>query len=176
MDPENGFLLSFLGFTCGVGLCEEATKAIPIVRALLGTSEVPLRRALLLGLSSGVGFGVAEGVTYCSDFYNGLYGADTYVLRFVSCVALHAMWSASSAMALVEQRKKLQGLQKALDMLVFFVQRAFVPMVLHGLYDTLLKQGQSLFALGVAVVTFAWFAFQYERAVRRLSPAEAALT
>jgi len=27
-DPENGFLLSFLGFTIGVGLCEEFTKAM----------------------------------------------------------------------------------------------------------------------------------------------------
>jgi RsiW-degrading membrane proteinase PrsW (M82 family) len=31
LDPENGFALSFLGFTCGVGLCEELTKILPVV-------------------------------------------------------------------------------------------------------------------------------------------------
>jgi len=30
-DPDSNFLLSFLGFTCGVGLCEEVTKALPVI-------------------------------------------------------------------------------------------------------------------------------------------------
>ena len=30
-DPNNGFFLSFVGFTMGVGLCEEVTKAIPLL-------------------------------------------------------------------------------------------------------------------------------------------------
>jgi RsiW-degrading membrane proteinase PrsW (M82 family) len=30
-DPSNGFLLSFIGFTFGVGLCEEFTKAMPVI-------------------------------------------------------------------------------------------------------------------------------------------------
>ena len=33
-DPENGFLLSMIGFTVGVGLCEELTKVLPAVGVL----------------------------------------------------------------------------------------------------------------------------------------------
>ena len=45
-----------------------------------------------------------------------------------------------------------------------------VPMVLHGLYDTLLKKEFELWALLVGVATFAWFALQVEMA--RSSDAE----
>ena len=30
-NPENGFVLSLLGFTFGVGLCEELVKAAPLL-------------------------------------------------------------------------------------------------------------------------------------------------
>jgi hypothetical protein len=38
-----------------------------------------------------------------------------------------------------------------------------VPMVLHGLYDTLLKKEMDALALVVAVVSFGWLAYQIER-------------
>ena len=39
-----------------------------------------------------------------------------------------------------------------------------VPMVLHGLYDTLLKKDMNAYALLVGLVSFAWFAWQVESA------------
>jgi hypothetical protein len=39
-----------------------------------------------------------------------------------------------------------------------------VPMILHGLYDTLLKSDLDLWALAAGAATFAWFAFQVEKA------------
>jgi len=39
-----------------------------------------------------------------------------------------------------------------------------VPMVLHGLYDTLLKRGETLqngMALAVAIASFGWLAFKW---------------
>jgi hypothetical protein len=30
-NPENGFILSFLGLTFGVGLCKQVAKAIPLL-------------------------------------------------------------------------------------------------------------------------------------------------
>ena len=39
-----------------------------------------------------------------------------------------------------------------------------VPMVLHGLYDTLLKKDMNVWALVVAVVSFGWLVVQIERA------------
>src|SRR5262245_32152117 len=43
LDPENGFLLSFFGFTFGVGLCEEICKALPIIMEFrrLSTLDCP---------------------------------------------------------------------------------------------------------------------------------------
>ena len=38
-----------------------------------------------------------------------------------------------------------------------------VPMILHGLYDTLLKKEMSAIALGVAVLSFLFLAFQISR-------------
>jgi hypothetical protein len=45
-----------------------------------------------------------------------------------------------------------------------------VPMILHGLYDTLLKKGLEPWALVVGLATFVWFAIQVETA--RSSDAE----
>jgi len=39
-----------------------------------------------------------------------------------------------------------------------------IPMVMHGLYDTLLKKDHEFYALITAVVSFAWFAWQVESA------------
>src|SRR4029079_18410008 len=50
LDPDNGFLLSFLGFTCGVGLCEELCKALPIVVYLHSAKETNWQGACLIGL------------------------------------------------------------------------------------------------------------------------------
>jgi hypothetical protein len=41
-----------------------------------------------------------------------------------------------------------------------------VPMVLHGLYDTLLKKDHSGWALATAVVSFVWLIYQIEGARR----------
>ncbi len=46
-----------------------------------------------------------------------------------------------------------------------------VPMILHGLYDTLLKKDLEVWALVVGAASFAWFALQVEMA--RSSDADA---
>ena len=45
-----------------------------------------------------VGLGLAEGIIYSSDFYYGIATADAYVVRFISCVALHAFGGAATAL------------------------------------------------------------------------------
>ena len=50
---------------------------------------------------------------------------------------------------------------------VFTLRMLAVPMVLHGLYDTLLKKDMNVSALGIAVVTFGWLAIQIEMARSR---------
>lgn len=173
LDSNNGFVESLLGFTCGVGFCEELTKALPLLwvvraRAWDNTrgawaSTLDARALCVLGLASGVGFGVSEGITYSSDYYNGIEGPAMYLVRFVSCVGLHAIWAASAGLVLWRKRDTVQG-QIDASFLAPLVSVLLVPMVLHGLYDTLLKQNRATWALAVAAASFAWLAICLERA------------
>jgi RsiW-degrading membrane proteinase PrsW (M82 family) len=166
LDPDNGFLLSFFGFTCGVGFCEELCKAAPVLmqyrrRSTLATLD--WRGACLWGLASGVGFGVSEGITYSSDHYNGVSTWGIYIVRFVSCVALHAMWSGSVAILIHRNRAWFEGDMEWSDWFMPLAKILGVAMVLHGLYDTMLKREMNVAALIVAIISFAWLAWLVER-------------
>jgi RsiW-degrading membrane proteinase PrsW (M82 family) len=162
MDPNTNFMLSFLGFTLGVGLCEELCKALPIIWYYRKCETMSWRGACRWGLASGVGFGVAEGIMYAGDFYNGLQTESIYLVRFVSCVALHAIWSASAGITLYKCQNMIQGDVDWTMMALGILRILAVPMILHGLYDTLLKKDIFEFALAVAVISFAWLAWQIE--------------
>ncbi|HJZ90623.1 MAG TPA: PrsW family glutamic-type intramembrane protease [Gemmataceae bacterium] len=108
LDPENGFLVSFLGFTAGVGLCEEVCKAVPVLWHLRRRPDESWRGAFLWRLASGAGFGIAEGLIYSANYYNGITGSGHYVVRFVSSVALHAVWTGSVAITAQQRPDWLQ--------------------------------------------------------------------
>ena len=61
LDPNNGFLASFFGFTFGVGLCEEVCKAFLLLVHFKGKGSLNYEGAFAWGLACGVGFGVSEG-------------------------------------------------------------------------------------------------------------------
>ncbi len=162
-DGQTGFGLSFLGFTCGVGLCEELCKALPIAFYLGASRQTGWRTACLIGLASGIGFGVSEGIMYSSDYYNGIAGGLTYLVRFASCVTLHAVWASSVALLMYNNQDYLPG-QSDVDfgwdtVLSFVVFYLGIAMVLHGLYDTLLKQELQVAALAVAAASFGWWSW-----------------
>jgi RsiW-degrading membrane proteinase PrsW (M82 family) len=168
LDPETNFFVSCFGFTFGVGLCEEIVKALPLLVHYRDhqTSFLSWRAACLVGLISGVGFGVSEGITYSSDFYNGVVGGETYLVRFVSCVALHAAWSGAAGIFIYKHQNLLQGAESIWGVMGDAVALVSVPMVLHGLYDTLLKKDYHVLALLTAVASFVWLAWQIESARR----------
>lgn len=163
-DPDSNLLLSFVGFTCGVGLCEELCKALPLLSYFRRDVTMGWRNAVVWGLASGIGFGVAEGIMYSSRYYNGIASLDTYIVRFVSCVALHAIWTASVGITTWRRQESIQGDLDWLNYSLAVLQIVAVPMVLHGLYDTLLKKDLELWALAVGAASFAWFALQVETA------------
>jgi RsiW-degrading membrane proteinase PrsW (M82 family) len=163
-DPDSNFVVSALGFTFGVGLCEEFTKAIPIFFYFKRDAKLGWRGACLWGLASGIGFGVSEGIMYSARDYNGICGVDIYLVRFVSCVALHAMWSASVGIAIARNVEDYEAVEDGAGFGVFLLRVMAVPMVLHGLYDTLLKQDMSAGALLIALLSFAWLAVHIEMA------------
>jgi tetratricopeptide (TPR) repeat protein len=158
LDPDSGFIESFIGFTFGVGLCEELVKLIPVVwlveKASIKEEKLHLSEILLVGLASGVGFGVAEGIMYSAQFYNGIHGWDVYWVRFVTCVALHSTWTG----IVVLIRWLFISIEKQSDMEFFIPLLAiFSAIILHGLYDTLLKKGEDFLAFVVAIITFVVF-------------------
>lgn len=169
-DGSTGFVLSFMGFTCGVGLCEELCKALPVA-IYLGTVRRPDWRATcLVGLASGIGFGVSEGIMYSADYYNGIAPGLTYLVRFASCVALHAVWASSVALLMYGNQDYVpftsMGDFEWSDIVNFILFYLAIAMVLHGLYDTLLKQNLALGALAIAAASFVWWAWlmQQQRA------------
>jgi RsiW-degrading membrane proteinase PrsW (M82 family) len=173
-DGDTGFLLSFLGFTCGVGLCEEITKALPLlyrIKPIPGEEDPTWNGMLLWGLASGVGFGIAEGIMYSGRYYNGVESANIYYVRFLSCVALHAMWAGANGIAIYRRQSDLLDADNNWVYFGRLILIVLVPMILHGLYDTLLKQDHDAVALLIAALTFAWLMFQIERLHRTESPA-----
>jgi RsiW-degrading membrane proteinase PrsW (M82 family) len=156
LDPDTNWLLSFLGFTLGVGFCEELCKAIPLVFYFKTMDRTKWRGACLVGLATGIGFGVSEGIHYSGEFYNGIATGLTYLVRFLSCVALHALWSSGVAL-LMFQNQDYVDLESPAEWAFFVKDYLLVAMLLHGLYDTLLKKEQELAALGVAIATYVWW-------------------
>lgn len=160
LDPENAFVLSLLGFTLGVGFCEELTKVLPVWWRARGSDRLDPRGIVALGFASGVGFGVSEGVTYSQDMYNGIEPVLIYVVRFVSCVGLHAVWAATAGLTLYRRVDVVAAEGGFVGKVVTLMGVLAVPMLLHGLYDTALKRDLNLLALATAVVSFGWFFWQ----------------
>jgi RsiW-degrading membrane proteinase PrsW (M82 family) len=171
-DPTAGFWLSLLGFTFGVGLCEELTKAMPVLFHFRGGGRLDFRGASMWGLASGIGFGIAEGIMYSSHYYNGFSTGGIYLVRFVSCVGLHAIWGAAVAIMVYRRRDWITRDWEWGDMAATLLYVLAVPMVLHGLYDTLLKKDMHGPALLAALASFAWLVLLTEWTRRQESAAQ----
>jgi RsiW-degrading membrane proteinase PrsW (M82 family) len=163
IDPGNGFFLSFIGYTFGVGFCEEVVKALPLLWYYRAPNGQSWRGAFIWGLASGAGFGIAEGVMYSANYYNGVSGPGIYAVRFISCVALHALWTGSVGITLNQHQKLVQEDISWYEYFFRLYAIVGVPMVLHGLYDTMLKKDMNTWALLVAVASFLFLAFQVSR-------------
>jgi RsiW-degrading membrane proteinase PrsW (M82 family) len=167
LDPSSSFIGSFLGFTFGVGFCEEACKALPVIWNVKTRASLDWRAAFLWGLLSGVGFGVSEGITYAANYYNGIDSGGIYLVRFISCVALHGTWSAAAAVSIYRRQNLIQDAENLFNFLIGLLVVIAVPMLLHGLYDTLLKKDMTGGALIIAILSVAYLAFEVESIHRK---------
>src|SRR5262249_54838152 len=122
------------------------------------------RQAGTRGFASGVGFGIAEAIMYAGDYYNGISPAGIYIVRFVSCVALHGIWTAAVGLFLHKHQHLLQGDLEWHELIVRILFLVSVPMILHGFYDTLLKKDMAGLALIPAIVSFGWLVWCVEKA------------
>lgn len=161
LDDTSNFTISLFGYILGVGLFEELAKLLPVIwRMRRGLMR--WRAACLWGLASGAGFGVAEGIFYSEQFYNGISTIEMYFVRFASCVALHAIWSASAALSLCAHSRAVVDPQDKAVMAFTILRAIAVPAVLHGIYDVVLQYHYDIAALVVALMSFGWLASQIE--------------
>lgn len=174
-SPFSSPLLTFIGYTFGVGLLEELVKALPVI-FLLTTGRIHhWRAACLVGLASGIGFGVSEGIWYHESVYNQPafdfatfqfvatepVGFTTYLGRFVTCTGSHAILAAIGALILYRRFRDGRGLNP-----IEVLWALFGVMCLHGLYNSFLSYDHPLAAIGVDVVQFLWLVALVESMAR----------
>ena len=162
LDPNANFFVSAFGFMVGVGLLEEAIKAIPLLWYTNSVGNLSWRAMILWGLASGIGFGVSEGISYSVHFYNGILGPDIYVMRFVSCVALHAIWSASVAVFIYQQRELVEAAVTPWEWINAAFTVVIVSTFLHGLYDTMMKKELVIGGIFIGIMSVGVLALQIE--------------
>ena len=155
LSPDAPFGPSLLGFVLGVGVCEEITKCIPVLWKLRH-EYIGWREACLIGMASGAGFGVSEGIYYCSNYYNGIVGLETYLVRFASSCGLHVMLSGACGILIFRKQKHLAEWRDPFDWMLTMTAIMLVPIFLHGLFDTLLKKQWDGAALACWIACFVW--------------------
>src|SRR5262245_21629395 len=161
LEDTRHFTISVIGYILGVGLFEELAKLVPVLwRTRRGPQR--WRAACLWGLASGAGFGVAEGIFYSEEFYNGVAELDSYFVRFLSCVALHAIWTASASLSVCANSRTIADPQDKAVFAVTILRAIAVPAILHGVYDAVLQYHFEVAALVTALISFGWLACQIE--------------
>jgi RsiW-degrading membrane proteinase PrsW (M82 family) len=160
LHPNAPFGPSLLGFVFGVGVCEEIIKCIPVLWVLHKRSGlVGWRECCLIGMASGAGFGISEGIHYCANYYNGLVGLDIYLVRFLSSCGIHVVLSGACGIMIFRKQKHLSDWLDPWDWVMTMTAIMLAPIFLHGLFDALLKQKMDAAAVGVWVASFALLAW-----------------
>jgi RsiW-degrading membrane proteinase PrsW (M82 family) len=91
-------------------------------------------------MASGAGFGISEALLYSFRYYNGIEPADIYIVRFTSSVALHTLLSGACAMMIQRKQEHLVEDLDPINWTMTLMAIILVPILLHGLFDTLAKK------------------------------------
>ncbi|HVJ81432.1 MAG TPA: PrsW family glutamic-type intramembrane protease, partial [Planctomycetia bacterium] len=159
-DPTVGFFPRLFGHVFGVGLPEEFVKLLPLlIYVRRATKELDWRSLRTWGVCSGAGFGIAEGISYSANLYNGIMPGDVYLIRFISCVAFHGVLTGCAALMLYNNAGAFEDVE-VYDLVMNFLLIAGISMSLHGLYNALSGCGNVAGDVGAFAVTLAgvgWF-------------------
>lgn len=166
LDADAGLFVLMIAFTFGVALGEEFCKLLPVLWHFRRRGTLDVRGAAVWGLASGVGFGVSEGISYSTTFYNGLSTLGIYLVRFISCTALHAVWTGSAAVLVARYGDDIRAARRGgtLPGGAFLLGTG---VLLHAFYNSFLAREAFVSAILVSVASFAWFFWVYESACRR---------
>jgi RsiW-degrading membrane proteinase PrsW (M82 family) len=169
LNPNAPVGARLLGFLFGVGFCEEIVKMLPVLWRIYRPAPIGWREACVWGMASGAGFGISEGIHYCSSYYNGIFGVDIYVLRFASVVTLHVVLSGACAIMLQRHQHLLDEGRDIGDWLLTLTAILLVPMLLHALYNTFSDEGilGGAIAIIIAAASVAWLGHLIAQSRRR---------
>lgn len=135
---SHGLLPLALVLILAIGLPEEVGKWL----CSFARRAASRRERCGLAFLAGVGFGVAEGLNYSFNHYNGQAGLLIYLMRFVSLVLFHGMLSALTAHWLSGLRPSGDRWTDAGGLLL----RLAPTVVVHGLYDLATESGHDVIA------------------------------
>jgi RsiW-degrading membrane proteinase PrsW (M82 family) len=141
---SRNLLARLVGFVAGVGLREEAAKALPVVvlvwwRSKIGLPRLSLRQGVFLGALAGLAFAAAENAHYLRQFdsYDRLaqfYGVFTRrslegsMLRLLLTPFMHGAWSAIAGYFIVWGAAS--GARSSI-----WASGLVAAAILHGIYD-----------------------------------------
>jgi protease PrsW len=172
---RGSFIFRLLGFVLGVGVLEETCKALPIYLFLLrpGKLKDPLTSAFY-GAMSGLGFAIAEGVTYSLLYALGLsrgeIGLGAFVvantIRFVSLPLFHAILA-----GIVGYFIGLAAINPSRQWAIILIGVA-IAAILHGLYDSFAGSIVGLFMIGFTILLFATYIRRSKQMVEVMQQAE----
>jgi RsiW-degrading membrane proteinase PrsW (M82 family) len=182
LTDNDNVILQLIGFVFQVGILEETCKILPVIAYIIWKQRdaQPLM-IILIAVFSGLGFAAFENIGYAGTSivqtiemgrYGGIEGIAfgtqaamiNAMLRSLSCVFAHAIWSGIFAYYLA--RAVLSGSRWYV---LGFLGLA-VPAVLHGVYDWFCGVQPFLAALTIAA-SFVLF-YGYLAKLRQISPSE----
>jgi len=170
-----GFVHRLLGSIFGVGLLEEACKALPVYFLLLRQQKLSdPHSAAFYGAMSGLGFAIAEGAAYSIRYAFGLtsgnLGFGSYVaantIRFVSLPLFHAVLAGIVGyfMGLAAINRSRQGIILTLGIAI--------AATLHGLYNTFAGGIPGPLIIGFSILLFFTYLRRNPQMVEEMEQAE----
>ena len=170
-----GFVHRLLGSIFGVGLLEEACKALPVYFLLLRQQKLSdPHSAAFYGAMSGLGFAIAEGGAYSIRYAFGLtagnLGFGSYVaantIRFVSLPLFHAVLAGIVGyfMGLAAINRSRQGIILTLGIAI--------AATLHGIYNTFAGGIPGPLIIGFSILLFFTYLRRNPQMVEEMQQAE----
>lgn len=150
----------FFGYIFGVGLCEEATKLLPLFFFALArgnsSSKIKFREFLVIAFFSGLGFGIGEAI-YGYSPWNGNLMAGSNVTRWFACVPSHAIYTVIDAAFLWFLFPKILGAKNNYIRFAICALTVFTVAVVHGIYDVLCRFPYMGFVIDAASIFLMYF-------------------
>jgi protease PrsW len=175
---QMGLLPRLVGFIFGVGVLEEVCKALSVYIFLVRGRQIDPLTSAFYGSMSGLGFAIAEAVSYSVRYALGLAAAgltsesfSSYIIlntvRFVSLPLIHAIWA-----GIVGYFLGLASINPARQTSIIFIGVA-VAAVLHGLYDSFAGSLLGLAVLAFSILLFVAYLRRSKQMISELQQAEA---